>query len=235
MTVSWPAKTLDPFTEARRASIILLLPVASGAILPWAVWATAGWIDANGLAVASFVLAIMYMQGIWWLGDREAELRRQFGRRYSPPSADLALLVCAGLAVCMIAPGLSAVALTELVGMPRASGVVQEYDPLTLGEAGATIDLSRSIPGHAAMDIIPGGFARVTVPRFGSPAAFAMPLNATGAEFCFGPSQCLTVDRNSGRVRARDSEVGRVTAVGGVSGSVAAQEGAPWEISNLFR
>lgn len=235
MTLSWPAKPLDdPFAEARRASVVLLLPVAAGATLPWIVWAAAGWIDAQGLAAASILLAVMYMQGVWWLGDREAELRRRYGRRYSPPSPDLALMVCTGLAVCMIAPGLSAVALTELVGLPRATGAVQEYDPASLGMAGATIDLSRVFSGRAALDIVPGGIARVTVPRFGSPAAFAMPVSAAEASFCFGPAQCLVVDRHSGRVMARDLEIGRVKAVGPVP-DVSAQNGAPWEISNLFR
>ncbi len=225
----------DPLAEARRASIVLVLPVLAGVTAPWAVWATAGWIDANGLAVASILLAMMYMQAVWWLGDREAALRRRFGRRYSPPPADLALAVCMGLAVCMIAPGLSAAALVGVVGLPRASGLIEDYDPLTLGAAGATIDLSRVIPGRGALDLIPGGVARVTVPRFGTPTAFALPWSATKAEFCFAPSQCLAVDRLSGRVSIRDAEVGRVTAVGAVQSEQTALDGAPWEISNLFR
>jgi hypothetical protein len=91
------------------------------------------------------------------------------------------------------------------------------------------------IPGPGALDLMPGGVARVTVPRFGTPTAFALSWSATEAEFCFAPSQCLTVDRRSGRVSIRDAEVGRVTAVGAMPQPGTALDGAPWEISNLFR
>ncbi len=225
----------EPLAEARRASVVLVLPVLAGVTVPWAVWAMAGWIDANGLAVASILLAAMYMQAVWWLGDREAALRRRFGRRYSPPPADLALTVCAGLAFCMLAPGLSAAALVGVVGLPRASGLIEDYDPLTLGASGATIDLSRVIPGRGALDLIPGGVARVTVPRFGTPTAFTLSWSANQAEFCFAPSQCLAVDRLSGRVSIHHEEVGRVTAVGAVPPPGTTVDGPPWEISHLFR
>ncbi len=229
----------DPLAKARRACVVLVLPVLAGATAPWAVWATAGWIDARGLAVASILFAMMYMQAVWWLGDREAALRRRFGRRYSPPPANLALAVCVGLAMCMVAPGLSAAALVGVVGLPRASGAIDDYDPLALGQAGATIDLSPVIPGHGALDVMPGGIARVTVPRFGTPTAFALSWSATEAAFCFAPSQCLAVDRHSGRVFVRDAEIGRVIAVGAITPPPNAHDGVPWEvpweIDNLFR
>ncbi|MBV9653116.1 MAG: hypothetical protein JOZ42_00995 [Acetobacteraceae bacterium] len=225
----------DPLAEARRASLVLVLPILAGLTTPWAVWAAAGWIDANGLAVASMLLAAMYMHAVWWLGDREAALRARFGRRYTPPSADLALAVCMGLAGSMVAPGLSAAALVGVVGLPRASGLIDSYDPLALGASGTTIDLSRVIPGRGELDVVPGGVAHITVPRFGTPTAFALSWSAVEGAFCFAPSQCLTVDRRSGRVSVHHAEIGRITAVGAVPPPDSARDGAPWEIMNLFR
>ena len=81
---------------------------------------------------------------------------------------------CVGLAASLLAPGLSSIALVELVGLPRAAGVVDEYDPQALGMTGATIDLSLAIPGRTALDVIPGGIARIVLPRFGNPTAFSL-------------------------------------------------------------
>jgi hypothetical protein len=230
------ARAPDPVAEARRSAFVLAIPILAGATSPWAVWLMAGSIGASGLAVASVLMAGVYLHVVWWLGDREAELRRRFGRRYTPPSPDLAFAVCMGLAACMIAPGVSAMALVDRVGLPRAAGLIAEYDPQSLGSRGTTIDLSPAIPVRTALEVIPGGFARVVVPRFGSPTAFALPWTATDAEFCLSPGGCLSVDRLSGRVSVGDDEVGRITSVGSASGPPQADFWeAPWEILNLFR
>jgi hypothetical protein len=226
----------DPFAEARRASLVLCVPVLAGAVSPWVLWMTAGGVGASSLALASLAMAFAYLQAVWWLGNREVELRRLTGRRYRPPSADLTLAVCAGLAVSLIAPGLSAYALVDVVGLPRAAGLVAEYDPQALGVVGATIDLSPVMPGPVSLKVIPGGIARVVVPRFGNPTVFAVPWQATSAEFCIAPRQCLAVNRASGRVSVGDDVVGRVTSIGFVlAPDNADQWGAPWEIVNLFR
>jgi hypothetical protein len=231
----------DPVADARRSAAVLAIPVLAGATSPWAVWLMSGSIGASGLAVASILMAGTYLHVVWRLGDGEAELRKRFGRRYTPPSPDLALAVCMGLAACMVAPGASAMALVDRVGLPRAAGLVSRYDPQGLGSRGVTIDLSTAIPGRTALEVIPGGVARVVVPRFGNPTAFALPWTATEAEFCLAPGGCLAVDRLSGRVSVGDEEVGRVTSVGSApSGSASGLPRAdfweaPWEILNLFR
>jgi hypothetical protein len=226
----------DPIAEARRSAYVLAVPVLAGAMSPWALWLTAGSIGASGLAIASLLMAGIYLHVVWWLGDREAELRKRFGRRYTPPPPDLALAVCMGLAGSMVAPGVSGMALIDRVGLPRAAGLVGEYDPPSLGTTGATIDLSPALAGRTALELTPDGVARVVVPRFGNPTAFALPWRATDAEFCLAPVGCLAVDRLSGRVSVRDEEVGRVTSVG--SSPAAPRTDfweAPWEILNLFR
>src|SRR4051794_35830590 len=193
------ARPPDPVAEARRSAFVLAIPVLAGAMCPWAGWLTAGSIGASGLAIASLFMAGVYLHVVWWLGDREAELRRRFGRRYTPPSADLALGVCMGLAACMIAPGVSAMALVDRVGLPRAAGLVGEYDPRLLGTTGAVINLSAAIPARTAFEVMPGCVARVVVPRFGSPSVLALPGRATEAELCLAPGGCLAVGRSSGR------------------------------------
>jgi len=227
---------LDPLAESRGAAIALVAPILAGVSSPWAVWITAGSVGATALAVSSVLMAGLYLHVVWWLGDREAELRRHFGRRYRPPPPDLALAVCMGLAASMLAPGLSALALVDRVGLPRAAGLVESYDPAALGAAGAAIDLSPAIPSRTVLEVIPGGVARVFVPRFGNPTPFALSWNATPAEFCIAPRRCLSVDRSSGRVSIHNEVVGRITSVGNVSSPNASDLlGPPWEILNLFR
>ena len=103
----------DPAAQARRATVILALPVLAGATSPWVVWAMAGRIGATGLTIASLLMLGAYIASVWWLGDREAELRKRLGRRYTPPSADLAFAVHMGLAASILAPGLSTLLLVE--------------------------------------------------------------------------------------------------------------------------
>ena len=226
----------DPAAQARRATVILALPVLAGATSPWVVWAMAGRIGATGLTIASLLMLGAYIASVWWLGDREAELRKRLGRRYTPPSADLAFAVHMGLAASILAPGLSTLLLVNLIGLPRAAGLVDEYDPQALGVTGATIDLSQAIPGRAALDVIPGGIAQIVVPRFGNPTAFALSWQATEHAFCIAPDHCLMVNRRSGRVSVQEEEVGRVTSIGaGVNTAGAEFSGPPWEILNLFR
>ncbi|MBV8400697.1 MAG: hypothetical protein JOZ17_18455 [Acetobacteraceae bacterium] len=215
---------------------MLALPIVAGATSPWVVWLLSGSIGATGLAVVSLLMAGIYLHFVWWLGDREAELRKRFGRHYTPPSPDIVLAVCMGLAACMIAPGVSAMALVDRVGLPRAAGLVADYDPESLGLRGATIDLSQTIPVRTELEVIPGGLARVVVPRYGNPTAFDLPWTASAAAFCLSPAGCLSVDRLSGRVSVGNEEVGRITSVGSASGLLGkASWEAPWEILTLFR
>src|SRR5690349_9721568 len=93
----------DPVADARASASVLAIPILAGAMTPWAVWLLSGSIGASGLAVASVLMAGVYLHVVWRLGDRETELRKRFGRRYTPPSVDLSLAVCMGLAACMIA------------------------------------------------------------------------------------------------------------------------------------
>jgi hypothetical protein len=225
-----------PAGEDRATSAVLAVPVLAGIACPWAAWALAGWVGAFELACASVALACAYLAMVWWLAGREAERRRRLGRRYDPPPADLAFAVCMGLAASLLAPALSSLALVDRIGLPRAEGAVRDYDPHALEAMGVRIDLSRVLPGSGAMDVRPGGTARVFLPRFGAPTAFTLPLWAVKGGFCIAADSCLTLDRGSGRVRVGGETVGRVTAVGTDAGPFTADvDGPPWEILNLFR
>ena len=86
-----------------------------------------------------------------------------------------------------------------------------------------------AIPSRTVLEVIPGGVARVFVPRFGNPTPFALSWNATPAEFCIAPRRCLSVDRSSGRVSIHNEVVGRITSVGNVSSPNASDLlGPPW-------
>ena len=142
---------LDPLAESRGAAIALVAPILAGVSSPWAVWITAGSVGATALAVSSVLMAGLYLHVVWWLGDREDELRRRFGRRLPAAAGpDLALAVCMGLAGSMLAPGLSAVTLVDRVGLPRAAGLVKSYDPGAFGPA-AAINLSAAIPSRTVL------------------------------------------------------------------------------------
>jgi hypothetical protein len=225
-----------PAGEDRTSAVVLAVPVLAGTVCPWAAWALAGWVGAFELACASMVMACAYLGMVWWLGKREAERRRRLGRRYDPPPPDLAFAVCMGLAASLLAPALSSLALVDQIGLPRAEGAVRDYDPRALEAMGARIDLSRVLPGSGAVDVRPGGTARVFLPRFGNPTPFTLPLWAVKGGFCIAADSCLTLDRGSGRVRVGGEMVGRVTAVGTDLGPFTAEvDGPPWEILNLFR
>jgi hypothetical protein len=181
-------------------------------------------------------MASAYLFCIQRLGDREAELRKALGRRYEPPPPDMAAAVCFGLAFSFLIPSLSAGALADAVGFPRVEGAVSEYVPAELAQAGARIQMSAlAMPPGSRILLLPEGEARVTVPRFGRPVAFALGWRAEGRLVCL-EHWCLEMDRASGRLRvpADGMEVGRVAAVGAAVDGSAERSGAPWEIGNLF-
>lgn len=222
---------------ARRAALVLLLPLAAGACAPWASWLVVGHLGDEALAVAMFGMAVTYLTCVQRLGDREAVLRRKLGRRYEPPPPDMALAVCLGLAASFLVPGLSAGALAGAVGFPRLGGTVDAYLPAELERTGARIELSRdAMPPGSRLDLLPDGDARIAVPRFGRPVEFGLPWRAEGAQICLD-RWCLTVDPASGRLRVPSpggTELGRVAAIGAAARIPALRSGAPWEIGNLF-
>jgi hypothetical protein len=223
-------------SAARRAARILVLPLAAGALTPWASWLVTGSVGLWALTGATFAMASAYLVCVQRLGNREAELRRALGRRYEPPPRDTAAAVCLGLALSFMVPGLSAGALTDAVGFPRVEGALASYVPAELARTGARIELSREVmPPSSRMSLLPGGEARVAVPRFGSLVEFALAWRARDALVCLD-RWCLEMDPASGRLRvpADGTEVGRVAAVGAPSVGPAARSGAPWEIGNLF-
>jgi hypothetical protein len=223
-------------SAARGAARILLLPLAAGALAPWVAWFVVGGIDLWCVTGATFMMASAYMFCVQWLGDREAELRKALGRRYEPPSPDMAAAVCLGLAFSFLVPSLSAGALADAVGFPRVQGVVNAYVPAELALTGARIQLSPlAMPPGSRILLLPEGEARVTVHRFGRPVAFALGWRAEGRLVCL-EHWCLEMDHASGRLRvpADGIEVGRVAAVGATVEGSAERSGAPWEIGNLF-
>jgi hypothetical protein len=222
---------------ARRAALLLFLPLGIGACAPWATWLATGRVACWTLIASMFAMATCYLAGMWYLGDREEALRRNLGRRYEPPTPMLALAVCMGLCASFLVPGLSAGALAEAIGLPRLMGAVGAYVPDELAQLGAHIQLSpTAMPPGSRMEFLPDGQARVTVPRFGQPVTFAVPWTAEGQKLCL-EGWCLVVDAVSGRVRVSGPgglEVGRVAAIGAPALPPADRSGAPWEIGNLF-
>jgi hypothetical protein len=220
----------------RSAAPILLVPLAAGALAPWAAWVVAGGIGLWAVVGATFMMASAYLLCVQWLGDREAVLRRKLGRRYQPPPPDMAAAVCFGPAFSFLLPGLSAGALADTVGFPRVEGTVSAYIPAELALTGARIALSpQAMPPGSRLSLLPKGEARITVPRFGKPVEFALAWRAQGSMVCLD-GRCLKMDRGSGRLRVPTdgTEVGRVAAVGAVVDGPAEHSGVPWEIGNLF-
>jgi hypothetical protein len=202
-----------------RAVLVGMLPILSGAAVPWLVWESIGRLGSGELAAAALISTAAYLRIIWQLGEQENAARKRLGRRYVPPAPDVALAVCGGLVVSLMAPGISAYALVDAVGFPRLAGVVQSYEPAALAETGATLDVIGVAPAGPVV-LVPGGNAQVLDSRTGAVLPFPLSWRADAARLCIVqdailPDSCLALDPASGKLR--DGErgvVGRVTAVG---------------------
>jgi hypothetical protein len=161
---------------------------------------------------------------IWLIGEHENEARRRLGRRYLAPAPAIALTLCVGLVVTLMAPGLSAVALIDAVGLPRAAGVVQSYESAALAELGGTLDLVGVGlvgvgPGGGPLQLTPDGSARALDRGGGlaTPVALTWQPRADGLCILIDAivgNACLALDPHSGRLRDGGRDVGRVAAVG---------------------
>jgi hypothetical protein len=202
-----------------RAVLVGVLPILSGAAMPWLLWESLGRLRSGELAVAALICTCAYLRIIWHLGEQEHAARKRLGRRYVPPAPDVALAVCGGLLVSMMAPGISAYALVDAVGFPRLAGVVRSYDAAVLAETGATLDVIGVGPAGPVV-LAPGGNAQVLDARTGAALPFPLSWRADAGGFCIVqdailPDSCLSLDPLSGKLRDSDrAVVGRVTAVG---------------------
>lgn len=202
-----------------RAVLVGVLPILSGAAVPWLVWESVGRLGSGELAAAALISTAAYLRIIWQLGEQEHAARKRLGRRYVPPAPDVALAVCGGLLVSLLAPGISAYALVDAVGFPRLAGVVRSYDALVLAETGATLDVVGVAPAGPLV-LTPGGNAQVLDARTGAALPFPLTWRADAGGLCIVqdsvlPDSCLSLDPVSGKLRDGDREVvGRVTAVG---------------------
>jgi len=202
-----------------RAVMVGVLPILSGAAVPWLIWASLGRLGPWELAAAALVSTSAYLRIIWQLGEHEHAARKRLGRRYVPPAPDVALAVCCGLVISLMAPGISAYALVDAVGFPRLAGTVRAYIPAALAETGAILDVIGVAP-TGPLVLAPGGAAQVLDARTGAPLPFPLSWRIDGDGLCIVqdailPDSCLTLDAASGKLRDGDrAVVGRVTAVG---------------------
>jgi hypothetical protein len=213
--------------EDWRAVVFGMMPILAGVAVPWLVWASVGRLGSAELALAGGVSAAAYLRLIWLIGAHEDEARRRLGRRYLAPAPAIALTLCIGLVVTLMAPGLSAVALVDAVGLPRAAGVVRSYKSAALAELGGTLNLvGLGLVGEAAgagpLQLTPDGNARV-LDRSG----VATPLSLSWAPRAHGlcilvdsivGNACLALDPQSGRLRDGSRDVGRVISIGTAAG-----------------
>ena len=212
--------------EDWRAVAFGMAPVLAGVAVPWLVWASIGRVAPAELALAGGVSAAAYLRLVWLIGEHENDARRRLGRRYLAPAPTIALVLCGGLVATLMAPGLSAVALIDAVGLPRAAGAVRSYESAALAELGGTLDLAGiglvgAAAGGGPVQLTPDGTARM-LDRAGA----AMPLPLSWAPRADGlcilidsivGNACLALDRDSGRLRDGARDVGRVTSVGGAA------------------
>jgi hypothetical protein len=198
-------------------------PILAGVAVPWLLWGSLGWLNSGELAVAGFMSTAGYLRLVWMIGEHENEARRRLGRRYLAPGPTIALTLCVGLLVTLMAPGLSAVALIEAVGLPRAAGVVRSYESAALAELGGTLDLvglgltSVSL-GGGPLQLHPDGNAWV-LDRSGAAAPIQLSWAPRAGGLCIViddivGNACLALDPRSGRLRDGERDVGRVTSVG---------------------
>jgi hypothetical protein len=211
---------LSPAAHEWRPLLVGMLPILSGAAVPWLVWVSLGRLGSGELAVAAVVCASVYLRIIWQLGEHEHAARKRLGRRYVPPAPDVALAVCGGLVISLMAPGLSAYALIDSVGLPRLAGVVRAYESATLAETGARLDLIGLAPGGSTVVLAPGGDARALDGRTGAALPFPLSWRVDSGGFCIMQDSiihdaCLRLDAGSGKLRDDGrAVVGRVIAVG---------------------
>jgi hypothetical protein len=212
--------------EDWRAVVFGMAPILAGVAVPWLVWASLGRLGSGELALAGGVSGAAYLRLVWLIGEHENEARRRLGRRYLAPAPTIALALCAGLVATLMAPGLSAVALIDAVGLPRAAGAVRSYESAALAELGGTLDLvGLGLVGEAAgggpLQLTPNGNARV-LDRSGAATPLLLSWEPRADGLCILidsiiGSACLALDPDSGRLRDGSRDVGRVTAVGGVA------------------
>jgi hypothetical protein len=197
-----------------------MAPILSGAAVPWLLWVSVGAVNSRELAGAGLISMAAYLRMVWLIAAHESEARRRLGRRYLAPAPRIALALCMGLVVAMMAPGLSAAALIESVGLPRAAGVVRSYTSAALAELGGTLDLSGVALSGGPLRLTPDGSARV-LDRSGAalPPALSWQPHAGGLCIVIDAiigNACLALDPRSGRLSDGGRDVGRVTSVGGL-------------------
>jgi hypothetical protein len=194
-------------------------PILAGAAVPWLLWVSLGRIGPGELAASGIACTLVYLRILWLIGEHENEARRRLGRRYLPPAPQIALALCLGLLVALMAPGLSAVALIDAVGLPRAAGVVRSYESAALAELGGTLEVFGVGPtGPGPLQLTPDGSARV-LDRSGAAMPLALSWQPSAGGLCIViddviGNACLALDRSSGRLRDGERDVGRVTSVG---------------------
>ncbi len=205
--------------EDWRALVLGMLAILAGAAVPWLVFASLGRVGCSELAASAMISTLFYLRMVWLIGEHEQAARRRLGRRYVPPSTEITFAVCVGLVVTLVAPGLSAVALVDAVGLPRAAGIVQSYEPAMLAATGATLDLIGIAPGGGPLVLAPNGNAHVLSARARTALPFALSWQPKAGGVCIVLDEivadaCLTLDPRSGRLRDEGRDVGRVTAIG---------------------
>jgi hypothetical protein len=206
-----------------RAVAFGMAPMLAGVAVPWLIWASLGWLNSAELVLAGMLATGAYLRLVWMIGEHENEARRRLGRRYLAPGPNIALALCTGLVVTLVAPGLSAVALVEAVGLPRAAGAVRSYESAALARLGGTLDLVGLglvgvSPGSSPLQLTPGGSARV-LDRSGAATPIRLSWAPRAGGLCIVIDEiignaCLALDPVSGRLRDGDRDVGRVTWVG---------------------
>ncbi len=207
-------------------------PILAGVLVPWLIWASLGWLNSAELALSCIVSSGAYLRIVWLIGEHENEARRRLGRRYLAPGPTIALILCAGLVGTLMAPGLSAVALIEAVGLPRAAGDVRSYESKALAKLGGTLNLVGLglvgvEQGSGPLQLSPDGNARV-LDRSGAATSVSLSWAPRAGGLCILIDEivgtaCLALDPNSGRLRDGDRDVGRVTWVG-LTGTERARE-----------
>ena len=206
-------------TQDWRAVALGAAPILAGIAVPWLLWASLGRLGSGELATAGFVFSALYLRLLWLIGEHENEARRRLGRRYLAPGPAIALTLCVGLVATLMAPGLSAVALIEAVGLPRAAGVVRSYESAALAQLGGTLDLGGvGLTGTGPLQLTPGGSARM-LDRSGAAAPSPLAWRPQHGGLCIVidaviGNACLALDPHSGRLSDGERDVGRVTAVG---------------------
>jgi hypothetical protein len=201
-----------------RAVLLAMAPILSGAAVPWLLWASLGRVNSRELAAAGLISMAAYLRMVWLIGAHESEARRRLGRRYLAPGPRIALALCGGLVVAVMAPGLSAAALIQSVGLPRAAGVVRSYTSAALAELGGTLNLSGVALSGGPMRLAPDGSAHL-LDRDGVALPVALSWQPRAGGLCIlidaiiGDA-CLSLDPRSGRLSDGGREVGRVTSVG---------------------